>query len=584
MRWTYYIEGRQVYPMNTRSYEIKNNLENDLIYAYRRILPDSLVLVNNDYEYLKTLEKDYRFEKFSVVVHDNGALHCSGEFTINDCAFDDYKSNCSVKLTPRDIYTVIQETEDIEVNIIADRKEVTIERYSRWHFFCTRTTGGMGIPDAYTTLWDAVNLSLFGIWVNLFVTELIEVDASYGVPSGWDTTPFADLGETLIYRRKPVDFDLQYIADWVSPPDLSDYQWSPRLFYHVPYDETLYNLINLQFQVPGRDEDYSTLWIKKSAYNNRANMVFTQTYSGMELKSSLTRILSVSCPDFAGLVKSSLLFNDTPEAGKTLPNGYPQNNALHIKYLIEMSDFRKPNASEQATKGITTWKQVIEYICQKHYAMWCIDSDGNLRIEHESYYLSTEFGLDISATNHTLKYAYLSNDKPNRLYLSESQGWNEDFEKIEVLFGTVPALNGMKESTKTISLSTIYTDIDGLNSHLSEISNDGFVLVDAMLGAVVKNTGFKSGETGLQNAALSNANCLNTYYRYNAYQQNYKIGGKDVTAISLKRQKTQKFTFQSDTIPDCTKLLVTKLGAGVITSLSYKPTEENNFNVEVIYE
>jgi hypothetical protein len=597
MRWTYYIEGNQGFPMNTRSYEIKNNLTDDVIHAYRRVLPEILVLVGDDYEYIKTLERESRFEKFTVEVHDSGTIHCSGEFTINDCSFDGYKSNCTIKLTPRDIYTQIQENEDVEVNIIADRKEITIERYSRWYFFITQTTGMQGQDDLVTgtKIVSSVNVSLFGIYVNLHVTELLEVDKDYGVPTGFKPTPFSDLGDTIIYQRYPVDFVLNYVVDGLGTVDLSDYQWSPQLLYHKPFDESLYNLINLSFGIAGSDIDYATLWIKKSAYNFRANYIFSQTYSGMELRSSLTRILNVACPDFTGAVKSGVLFNDIAESSKTFPVSYPFQTPDYGKYLVEMSDFRKPNASEQATKGITTWKQIIEYLCGKHDARWFIDSNGDLRIEHISYFDTNDVTLDISMTDVTMKYSYLSNDKPNREYLSESSGWNEDFDKIEVLYGTVPALNGTKENTKSISLSTFYTDIDGLNNHLSEISDSGFVYVDAALsstpggsghveGSVLKGTGFKSGELLLQNVELSNANCLNTYYRFNAYQTNYKIGGIDVVAITLKKQKTQDIIFVSDSIPDITKNIITRIGVGRVLSLSYRPTEEYNFKATLVYD
>lgn len=582
MRWTYYIEGHQVFPMNTRGYEIKNNLDDSIIHAYRRLTPDSLVLVGDDYEYIKSLESQFRFNKFSLQVHDNGTLHVGGEFTINDCSFDDYKSNCTVKITPRDIYTQIQEVEDIEVNIVADREGITIERYSRWYFFVTKTTGTVSSDYGPNKFIFSAPASLFGIYVNLFVTELITVDKDAAIPSGFDVTPFSDLGDFIIYQRLPDNFPtLNYVIDGLSGVDTSDYQWSAMLLYHKPFDETIFNLIKVGPSFAGVTTDVTLFWLRKSLYNGRANLVFDQSYSGMDLKDSLTRILSTACPDFTGEIKSSLLFEDVPETGKSLPSGYPQS--LTSKYLIEMSDFRKPNASQEATKGIITWKKAIEYLCQKFNARWTIDSDVNLRIEHISYFDNTETGLDISSSDVTRKYAYLSNDKPNREYLSESSGWNEDFEKIEVLYGTVPALNGIKENTKSISLSTIYTDIDGLNSHVSELANDGFVLVEAVLWAVTKGTGFKSGESNLQNVGLSNANCLNTYYRHNAYQDEYQIGGIDVTALTLKKQKVQEIVFTSSSIPDVTKFIQTRIGSGVVTSLSYKPTEEYNFKATLIY-
>jgi hypothetical protein len=176
----------------------------------------------------------------------------------------------------------------------------------------------------------------------------------------------------------------------------------------------------------------------------------------------------------------------------------------------------------------------------------------------------------------------LTNDKPNREYLSESISYNTDFSKIDTVYGTVPALNGVKEATKQISLSKFYTDIDGMNSHIDEIPDDGFVIIEITNGAVLKATGFKSNKTNLQNANLSNANVLNTYHRYEAYQPSFSIAGKPVTALSLKWLKTQEITFQ--TVPDKNKLFETAIGVGKPVSIEYQLTEEDNFKAEVIYE
>lgn len=600
MRWTYYIdEGIKITPKNTRQSEVKTVLENSNIRAYRTTPPENIPIVSPDYAVLKNLEANRRHEKFNFEMHNEGVKHCGGEFTINDFAGDDYKSVGSVKITARDAYTEIQENEDIEVNVIADRTELTIGRYSRWHFFLTQTTGNNGSDseeDGFKYLFSQ-NISLFGVYVNLFVTELIEVDKYAEVPTGFISTPFADLGDYKIYKRFPVNFPvLNYVQDWFNAPDLSDFQWSAAfLGYHVPWDETLFNLYKVGPDVRGKEIDATNFWLRKSIYNNRANKVFDQVYSGMTLRGVLTRILTTSCPNFTGSIKSGVLFNDPAETGKSFPESYPFPTPGYEKYLIEMSDFRRPNAYEAATKGILTFRQALDYFCGKKQLKWSLDVDGNIRIEHIDYYLHRDVGTVISDQNTTNKYYYKQNEKPNRDALSESSGWNEDFDKIEVLYGTVPALNGMKESKTEIALSRIYTDVDGLNSHLSDLSDDGFVYIDAALeetpggsghvkGAILKGAGFKSGEANLQNVDLSNANCLNTYYRHDAFQQTFQIGGREVSAISLKRMKVQDIVFKGDEIPDCEKLLVTRFGSGIIESLSYHPTEEYSFKATVLYE
>jgi hypothetical protein len=249
-----------------------------------------------------------------------------------------------------------------------------------------------------------------------------------------------------------------------------------------------------------------------------------------------------------------------------------------------MSNFKGPNKSEPATKAIITWKILTEYLCNKHNLRWTIDLDGNLRIEHIIYFETNQVGLDLSGdTGMSLTYSYLQNDKPNREYLSESLSYNDDFRQIEILYGTVPAINGVKESTKSKTLSNFYTDVAGLNTHLDELPSEGYIYMDTFNGAILGlDIGFKSG-LNIQNVKLSNANCLNTYYRHNAYQQSFKIAGKPVEALSVKQRKKQSIWFEADEVPDPEKLISTPLGTGFYNSLSYHTTEECVIETEIIF-
>jgi hypothetical protein len=582
MIFTSSIENNAVTPVNSRGQEMKFIKENELINAYRYGLGANIELEGTDYDYIKILEAQRRFDKLSYVLTENETAY-NFEFSIEDVSFDDYHRNCEIKVTPRDKYTEIQENEDIVVNLIDNKKEVIIQRYSRWHFFLTVTNGAPGQPNEVNKVVTSVGVSLFGKYVNLMVTELLDLDKDATAPNGW--TQFVDLGDIITYQRFPVNFTPHYAADWVSPPDLSDYKWSAIAFYHNPWDESLYTLTKFGFGLKGSPIDFTSLWIKKSFYNGRANYVLDQAYSARELKDSLNRIISFAIPLFTGTVKSSFLFGDDTEPGRSLPDSYT-DFPRYGKHLIEMSDFRKPNSQNPSAKLEITWKQISEYLCKKHQIFWYIDRNGDIRFEHESFFRANEIGVTVEDN---LVYSYLQNSKPNREYMSESQWWNEDFAQIEVLYGSVPALNGVKENTKSTPLSNFYTDVDGLNEHLSELSDNGFVYVETYqestpggsghdIGEIVKAPGFKSGET-VQNANLSNANCLNLYYRHNAYQQSFKIGGKDVEAITLKRMKKQDIEFEST--PDLTKLIQTGIMAGEIASLSYFTVEENKYKAEI---
>jgi uncharacterized protein (TIGR02145 family) len=809
-RWTYTIDGVQIHPLNTRSYELKWELEDQFIYDYRLGFNGTVVLNGTDYDYLRTLELSKRFAKITFKIFDTGIEVYNGLFLMSDCEFDPYKFTATLKTTAYDQYSAIQEVEDIEVDVVEGGiQSITADIYSYWYFFCTRMPRGQDPNDPLVLNINAHSDPNYAIDVFLRVTELVKVDKYAAVPTGFNSTPFATLDKYIIYQRYPVNFNINYVLDYIGPTDLSDYKWSPLPFYKLPYDESIHNLIKLNFSIGDSNVDYSLLWIKKSAYNFRANSVVNQAYRGMELSAVMNRVIHTALPSFTGNVVSSFLFADEGPTGRVDPlTEYTDlgfTSGQYGKYLIEMSDFRRPNAYEPATVGILTWKDISEYLCQKYAneLRWFIDSDGNIRFEHYTYF-TTEQGMDLTSNPHiTQKYRYIDAGKPNRIIYSESSAWNEDFKDIEVLFGTVPAVSGQKEDKQTLSMSKIFTDIDGLNQHSDELSDDGFVYVEvykttepgvtnvkygfhynwfavsdarvlAPLGwhpqtyaeileiadtisdvntcshemkeagfehwevtnagtntsgftsrgngvrndegvfsallnqsfnwlidsweptmgcmysmlpdtdalgfsvgdnigaglrwvkddstdpgsvtgndgkvyptvkignivitscnvaetkyrngdpisyvtddenwaslstgarcaydndlanvtegettpshdkwSVVKGTGFKSTDTDLQNAPLSIANCLNDYGRYRALQDVYKIGGRDVIAISLQRMKYQQIEFAERSMPDIEKEIVTKTGNGLIKSIKFAPTVEHKYIAELLYD
>lgn len=604
MRFTYYIDDVQVTPMNTRDGKIKDTLEEDLIYAYRNGYNNPITLQDTDYDYIKTIEATAIHEKHTFLIDDSVLLkQLTFEFTIYDCEFDDYIRQVTIKITPRDAYTAIQENEDIEVNLLAEeRTNITGEVYSRWLFYGKlKDSTGVAEDETYgKNLGIVVPLTLIGPQLSavIFATEVVTIHKSETAPVGWNL--MTDLDEFKIYQRLPVNFPTLDTEAWeLSPlgmgiynwPVGADYQWSGynRLQYVLGYKyrdpllndtENDYNYFRLDFSNENAYVGTSNLndfWLKKSLYNHRANVVFTRTYKSVGLRDSIDRILTGIGTSYT--FKSSLLLSDEAESGKALPSGYPAvENGL---YLIALSDFKRPTASQQAIKAITTLKRAFDYLCGKFKSFWTIDADGCIRIDNVTYFEPTQ-SLDISSDPLlNLKYSYLTDDKPNREYLSESVSYNEDFKQTETLYGTVPAVNGTKENTKSTSLSDFYTDVDGLNAHLEELPDEGFVLVEVLSGAIVKATGFKSGDTSLQNANLSNANVLNTFHRYNAYQPDYYIAGKPVTALSLRRMKKQELEHYA--VPDKTKLLTTKIGTGKLISTEYDTVEEHVYKSEVHY-
>jgi len=612
MRWTYTIEDRQVTPRNTRDYEFVYSGSEGYIHDLRISLNGNITLTDEagDYEYMKELESTKRFEKLTLKVYDNGVLHFEGHFTINKVSFDDYKGEAIFTVQPYDAYTYIQENENVEVNALTVNKyTVKGDVYSYWFFkLIIASFTGPPIDGNYDKLLYSRYYKKFhhpsglpdtdmymGVYVSEHIRILDEEDIPFdGVHFPWDHTGwhlYSNLDGYKIYERFPDTFNLT---------EFDDYQWSGEAPYPTSMDSMWWEFKFLEPPpaVNGENPDEHDFpqntfgfWVKRTEYLGIVRNVMSRNYPAVLLKDSLNRILSTSCPEFSGTVKSSFLFHDTGATGELVdPVSFYQglDFPYYVKFLIEKSDFRKPTASQHATSEILKFKDTIEYFCLKHNLRWHIDKDGNLRIEHISYYEVTESGLDLTGYKLTHKYSYKSDEVPNREYWEELEVWNTDFIKKEVLYGTVPALRGQKEASVSFTLSGFATDVDGLNQNIDVISNEGFIYVDTELVddvyeiVKIEEPGGTATEHN-QNDTLSLLNCLNTYYLHNQYQLSFKINGVDKTALSLRKLKLQEAVFTSDSIPEIQKLILTLLGAGEIEKLSYKPVEEYNFKANLIY-
>lgn len=579
MIWTFYIDEVQVYPQNQRSLKITEKWEDNFIRDYRKSLSGDIVLMNNhkesrlDYDYLKTLEATGVRNKHTLVIQETSLEDITFEFTFADVNFDEQKETVTIKPTIRDKYTQIEEAEDVEVNVIENGTDVetTCDINSYYYFYGVVYPAWAGIVDlpdytvpiTYTVGWTPS--------VVILCKELVRLPAWDTPPSGW--VEYADLGKYKIYQRTPVIDTFNVGVDFIwsgglnlinFPPD------NPELYTEYKIDLGVYYGL-----------DCSKLWVKKSFYNGKANIVTTKDVLSYSLKTVLNKIISTAVPLFDGSVVSSFLFMDELAGDETdeIKSNYRLLYSGYEKYLFDMSDFRKHNAYENATINYATFAKMIENICKRFKAKWFIDCNGDLRIENVSYWKNQVLGLEISDTDR--KYSYDFEEMPNREWYEEQQTWNEDFKKKELLYGVIPAVSGSKEKTNTTPLDYLYTDIDGLNEHIDSISNDGFVLIERHGTIVRKGYGNISTESNIQNVHMSIGNCLYKYHRCETFLSTFTVDDKEFESETIKDIKRKEIEFLNDEIPDTKKSISIWLGEGRVISLEYKLVTEGSFKCEL---
>lgn len=189
--------------------------------------------------------------------------------------------------------------------------------------------------------------------------------------------------------------------------------------------------------------------------------------------------------------------------------------------------------------------------------------------------------------NLPLVYSFNSDSIPNREYFESDNTWGKDFTKKTVLYGRVPTYDGTNEITLQHSQNYIYTDIDGLNEHITSLPTEGFVMMYIQLvnGYYYVEHAKRGVISGLmyQNVRLSLANLINLYHVYNSFKETFYLEDKELKAKTLKRLRTEKLSIIDEDIND--KFLQSELGEGQVTSIEYPLVPGDViYNIELLHE
>jgi hypothetical protein len=641
MSWTHHINDREITDYNMRSAEIDKERDR---FKIRVKPPSSIILKGTDYDYMKSLEASNINDKHTYSVKENGMIKAEGEFLIHHCQFDSSQKTCKINVQAKDIYTYINENEDIKVNILdideSNTSRIVGDIYS-WYEIALVRVGQYNVPDIIDTDWRVmyyshpVDLGTYRDYnAIVYFTEKIIVDDKTNI-TGWTEV---SRNEGLVeYRRAPEVGSVPFDSDDVIGLDTfyDFYFWNeigqgiilckeksdaPDFSYYKNNDDWLLvdeGIIEL-FDYDASDRESITLIlreveyiiaVKKTAYDGKLSTSLKQRYKGYELKACMNKIIEVAMPNFTGTIKSTLLFNDPvapgePDIYNIIEGGssydYVSGLLRRDKYLISKDDFIRPNSSELAVINYCTFKQMQDYL-EKFKIFWHIDPNGDIRFEHESYGDYVEVGTDLRSLDIQKKYQYKSQNIPNRILVDEQEAGLIDFTQKGILNGDIPALDGVREVKEEYSFSYFTVDIDWMVTHIQEISKEGFVLVDTELHTreiltrpitfrrILKSIGKASGEE-IQNAGLSLANIIYYYWRHNAYKSEFELIGypdlEDPTrsALSIKKLKYHEINFQFDDDIDIKKFVTTFLGTGEFVTLKYPPVDGKSYKAEIRYE
>lgn len=168
------------------------------------------------------------------------------------------------------------------------------------------------------------------------------------------------------------------------------------------------------------------------------------------------------------------------------PDGQSEIQAPQHLLLSQITDIKYPEASQPATKMITTLKDVLSDLSALFGDFRWRVLDGVVRIEHISYFEGS-IGIDLSSNNNYRKATKKPNEVPKRIEYSCPVQRNVDFVGFSVDFDEACA----SDDVKSVRTSKMVTDIDFIiNAPDSDISNDLILITDARIaeGSYYVNT------------------------------------------------------------------------------------------------
>lgn len=236
---------------------------------------------------------------------------------------------------------------------------------------------------------------------------------------------------------------------------------------------------------------------------------------------------------------------DTPgyAAGTNYVTGFA-NQVNHL-VILQKSDAIDPNASNPATIGEATLKDVLRFLVETFRVYWIIDDDGNLRLEHISAWRS-QSGFDTSnyQPQHIIEpkaYNGTNDEVPRveRLRWAEAQG--RDFVGKDIVYSG-SCVSGDDE--KDWSAAPFTSDLRYISTDPDAIAKDGFAilacrLLDDLSLSVIIADGVITGNLAT-NAPLSTANLQDAFWRHDRYLWSGRMNGVDQDFTNVTPNIQQK--------------------------------------------
>jgi hypothetical protein len=254
--------------------------------------------------------------------------------------------------------------------------------------------------------------------------------------------------------------------------------------------------------------------------------------------------------------------------------------------IAHKSDIIDPVASEPASRGMLSFKEMMQALRVAFNIRWYMQDYGTMRVEHVSFFQKL-LGYNLKADQETpgdknyercygRSYKYLKEKMPDQEKFTWMEAKGGDFIGLPIQYIGPCVTAGTSEE---FSPGRFTADIDFIQHTPGDISKDGFVILATDGTNVINDAGFITGDVK-PNMPLSWANLHFYYHRYERVLLTGSMNGVSTVFYTAKRTKQQngeRFVWCMCCEDfDPMKLIRTRIGDGEVTKAEW------NADIEVI--
>ena len=448
------------------------------------------------------------------------------------------------------------------------------------------TASGPGDPPYSVTLQPVEGSGATGtVTMNvqpdiMVYTRLVcDVNEIWGVDT--KDIPVDDIVDNNRNYTKCLEYDFPDQIIFASALSATPTQWGiyqPNQYYVRPsisyYGET--------YPIARNTWGRISIWFAESAFSA---LIDQGASAPLTIRNAypLSSVISV----LLGQVAPNITHQATSAYSQFLYSSNPITGVTQTLLITPKSNVINAGYNQPAQKAPITLGQVLTMLRDCFRCYWFIDSSNRLCIEHIEYFRNggsynrnnPVVGTNlrkITVSRNGKSWAFAQSqyrfDKPE-MAARYQFGWMDDVTElfegfpIDIVSGYVNP-----DNVEEIQVNGFTSDIDYILLNPSAISQDGFVLMAAIISGgeyILPYYTYQFNDTDhrLQNAYVSFM-YLQQYYAYDMPARIYKIRGETMIAVGVKRLKKQSVRFPAFNDVNLMELVKTNLGNGTIEKIS----------------